>query len=78
MIDVNSESLMRSYGSNPVVKAICDHFAGRINNQTETMLHRMQHHLELVCMARGGARWNRADAWSGEGRAIMREAASAA
>jgi len=40
------EELQATYARNPVVKAICDHFAGRSKNQNETALHRMLVHLE--------------------------------
>lgn len=43
---MNIEVLQIIYAKNPVVKAICDHFAGRSKNQNETALHRMIVHLQ--------------------------------
>jgi hypothetical protein len=40
------DRLREIYEESPVVKAICDHMGNRLNNQSETFLHRMLAHLE--------------------------------
>jgi len=43
---MNIERLKSAYSENPAVQAICDHLAGRNNNQNETKLHRIIGHLK--------------------------------